>query len=233
MQVEVDGLALRELMEHALYWCRTNEGLGRKFLSAYYERYVCEKHGYERGRLLSFADFNALGVLAQRSLSAKWRGIADAIEIEMWNENFNYAASTVSLNGTRWAILSGMSFKATNMAHNLRDFTSRSESEHVILANIIMKRRKPEERVVTTEEIIGELQYWYESATYFVERPLKKRLAQRAKDSQWQHEEIRGLLTSEHVLAFLCGTRADSVSLVKSLKSDLLAMIISLLFGHK
>ena len=231
MQTETGGLALNALMEHALYWCHMNEGFGRKFLSAYYERYMLEKHGFTRSRLPSLDEFNDMGVLAQRTLMEKWRALRDVVDFELRFEKFNFQASTLVLNGTRGAILTGMSFKADNMSHNLRELTSRSESAHVILANVIMKRRKPEARIVPTAEIVKELQYWHASATCFVERPLTRELARRARDSEWQYGELKQLLVSEHLLAFLCGTRDDSVSRVKLLEKELLALTFSLLLG--
>ena len=161
----------------------------------------------------------------------KWRALRDVVDFELRFEKFNFQASTLVLNGTRGAILTGMSFKADNMSHNLRELTSRSESAHVILANVIMKRRKPEARIVPTAEIVKELQYWHASATCFVERPLTRELARRARDSEWQYGELKQLLVSEHLLAFLCGTRDDSVSRVKLLEKELLALTFSLLLG--
>ena len=231
MQTETGGLALNALMEHALYWCHMNEGFGRKFLSAYYERYMREKHGFVRSRAPSLDEFNAMGVLAQRSLLAKWIALRDVVDFELRFEKFNFQASTLALNGTRGAILTGMSFQADNMSLNLMERTSQSERAHVVLANIIMKRRKPEEQIVPTADIITELQYWHASATCFVERPLTKELARRARDSEWQCGELKRLLVSEHLLAFLCGTRDGSVSPVKLLEKELLALTFSLLLG--
>jgi hypothetical protein len=192
---------------------------------------MLEKHGFTRSRLPSLDEFNAMSVLAQRTLVEKWRALRDVVDFELRFEKFNFQASTLVLNGTRGAILTGMSFKADNMSHNLRELTSRSESAHVVLANIIMKRRKPEEQIVPTADIITELQYWHASATCFVERPLTKELARRARDSEWQCGELKRLLVSEHLLAFLCGTRDGSVSPVKLLEKELLAMTFSLLLG--
>ena len=231
MQTETEGLALNALMEHALYWCHMNEGFGRKFLSAYYERYMREKHGFVRSRAPSMDEFNAMGVLAQRSLLGKWIALLDVVDFELRFEKFNFQASTLALNGTRGAILTGMSFQADNMSLNLMERTSQSERAHVVLANIIMKRRKPEEQIVPTAGIITELQYWHASATCFVERPLTRELALRARDSEWQYGELKRLLVSEHLLAFLCGTRDGSVSPVKLLEKELLALTFSLLLG--
>ena len=123
-----------------------------------------------------------------------------------------------------------MFFKAANMAHNLRELTSKCYYEHLVLANIVMKCiRLPEQEKVTMTigEIITELQYWHDSATYFVERPLTYKLAQTEKDSKWEYEELKHMLLSEHVLAFLCGTSNDSASAVNLLNKDLLSQVVS------
>ena len=94
----------------------------------------------------------------------------------------------------------------------------------------MMKRiRLPEQEKITmtTAEMISVLQYWHDSATYFVERPLTYKLAQTEKDSKWEYEELKHMLLSEHVLAFLCCTRKDLASLVKLLNKDLLSLVIS------
>ena len=81
---------------------------------------------------------------------------------------------------------------------------------------------------MTIGKMISVLQYWHDSATYFVECPLTYKLAQTEKDSKWQYEELKHMmLLSEHVLAFLCCTRKNSESLVKLLNKDLLSLVIS------
>lgn len=229
--MQAGELTTPELMQHALYWCRRNETIGNEFIKIYYERYMLEKHGFTRSRLPSLDEFNAMSVLAQRTLVEKWRALRDVVDFELRFEKFNFQASTLVLNGTRGAILTGMSFKADNMSHNLLELTSRSESAHVILANVIMKRRKPEARIVPTAEIVKEHKYWHDSATCFVERPLTRELARRARDSEWQYGELKQLLMSEHLLAFLCGTRDGSVSRVKLLKAELLVLVVSFFLG--
>jgi hypothetical protein len=52
-------------------------------------------------------------------------------------------------------------------------------------------------------------------------------MAQTEKDSKWQYEELKHMLLSEHVLAFLCCTRKDLASLVKLLNKDILSMVVS------
>ena len=47
------------------------------------------------------------------------------------------------------------------------------------------------------------------------------------KDSKWQYEELKHMLLSKHVLAFLCCTRKDLASLVKLLNKDLLSLVVS------
>jgi hypothetical protein len=160
----------------------------------------------------------------------KWKGLEDAVNFELHHKKFDFQASTFSLNGTRGDILTGMSLEATYMAHHLRELTSKCYYEHLVLANIIMKCiRLPEQEKVTMTigEMIPVLQYWHNSGTYFVERPLTYKLAQREKDSKWEYEELMHMLLSEHVLAFLCGTRKDLASLVKLLNKDILSMVVS------
>jgi predicted NAD-dependent protein-ADP-ribosyltransferase YbiA (DUF1768 family) len=97
-----------QLMQQALYWCHRDESMGREFLQAYYEHYMHEKHGYVHMRYPSPAEFKALGVAGQRSLLEKWKGLEDAVNFELHHEKFDLEASTISLRGTRAAILTGM-----------------------------------------------------------------------------------------------------------------------------
>jgi hypothetical protein len=219
-----------QLMQQALHWCHRDESMGGEFLQACFERYMREKHGYVCMHYPPPAEFNTLGVAGQRSLLKKWKGLEDAVNFELLHEKFDFQASTISLNGTRAAILTGMFFKAANMAHNLHKLTSKCCYEHLVLANIIMKLiRLPEQEKVTmtTVEMISELQYWHDSATYFVERPLTCKPAQTKKDSKWQYEELKHMLLTEYVLAFLCCTSKDLASLVKLLNKDLLSLVVS------
>ena len=198
-----------QLMQQALYWCHRDESKGREFLQAYYERYMREKHGYVHMCYPSLPEFKALGVAGQCLLLKKWTGLEDAVNFELCHGKFDFQASTFSLKGTRGDILTGMSLKASYMAHHLRELTYKCYYEHVALANIIMKCiRLPEQEKVTMTigEMISVLQYWHDSATYFVERPLTYKLAQTEKDSKLEYEELKCMLLSEHVLAFLCCT---------------------------
>jgi predicted AlkP superfamily pyrophosphatase or phosphodiesterase len=216
-------------MQQALHWCSINESMSNDYLKAYYESYLYEKDGYVHVLYPSMNDFEKLSVLDQRSLLEKWQGLEDAINFELRYEKIDFEASTMALNCTRGSIYSTVSTNAFYMVDHVRRLTYKSYYEHVAVANVIMKRVRPENYEVTTAKIIAELQYWYASATCFVERPLTKGYAQRAQDSSWQYEELKQFLVSNHILAFLCGTCNGSMSLVKLLHKELLSMIMSFL----
>ena len=218
-----------ELMRQALHWCHTDENMANDYLRAYYERYLYEKHGYAHTLYPSLKEYEKLSVLDQRSLLAKWESIEDAVKFEQKNEFFNMGLSTVALNNTRTSIYADAFTNAFSMVGQLRRLNFQSYIDHMAAANMLMKRVTPKGYELTTAKFIAEMQYWYDSAICFVERPLSRRYTQIADDSDWQYDELKQSFVSDYIMAFLCGTRNDSKSLVKLLDKELLSMILSFL----
>ena len=222
-------LSTAELMRQALHWCHMNEDMANDYLRAYYERYLYEKHGYAHVILPSLKEYENLSVLDQRTLLEKWHGIEEAIKFEQKNEFFNMGASTVALNNTRASIYANAFTNTFIMVAQLRRLNFQSYCDRVAAANMVMTRVSPKGYELTTAKFVAEIRYWYDSATCFVERPLVRGYAQRAYDSGRQYEELKQSFVSNYIVAFLCGTRNDSKSLVKLLDKELLSMILSFL----
>jgi hypothetical protein len=173
-------LSTAELMRQALHWCHTDESMGNDYLRAYYERYLYEKHGHVQMLCPSLRDYEKLSVLDQQSLLEKWQGLEDAIKFEQKNEFFNIGVSTMDLNNTRASIYSTALTNTFLMVAQLRRLIFQSYCDHMAAANMVMTRVTPKGYELTTAKFIAEIQYWYDSATCFIERKLARGYAQRA-----------------------------------------------------